>query len=156
VNRFEGQAAMELEFAAARFATDEHYPAAFRQRPAPAMGDRLPLLDQDPELFELDWEPLLLSLIGDLQRPARVGLVAARFHNALAQAVVEVAKKLGERRVILSGGCFQNRLLLERTVARLEAEGFEAVRHQRIPPNDGGIALGQAVAAGLIASKGEP
>ena len=112
-------------------------------------------MDQAPELFELDWEPLLRALIGDLKRPTRVGLVAARFHNALAEAVVEAAKKIGERRVILSGGCFQNRLLLERIVARLEAEGFDAVRHQRVPPNDGGIALGQAVAAGLIASKGE-
>jgi hydrogenase maturation protein HypF len=155
-NRYEGQAAMELEFAASRFPTDERYPAAFRQRPAPAVEVVLPLLDQAQELFELDWGPLLLALIGDLKRPARVGLVAARFHNALAEAAVEAAKKLGERRVILSGGCFQNRLLLERTVARLEAEGFEAVRHQRVPPNDGGIALGQAVAAGLAATKGEP
>jgi hydrogenase maturation protein HypF len=156
VNRFEGQAAMELEFAAARFPTEERYPVAFRQRPAPAFGAPMPLLGQPPELFELDWKPLLLALIGDLRRPARVGLIAARFHNGLAEAAVEAAKKLGEPRVILSGGCFQNRLLLERTVARLEAEGFEAVRHQRVPPNDGGIALGQAVAAGLIASKGKP
>jgi hydrogenase maturation protein HypF len=49
--------------------------------------------------------------------------------------------------VVLSGGCFQNRVLVERTVARLEARGFRPYWHQRFPPNDGGIALGQAYAA---------
>ena len=53
----------------------------------------------------------------------------------------------GKRRVVLSGGCFQNRYLTERTVQRLQAAGFRPYWHQRVPPNDGGIALGQIVAA---------
>jgi hydrogenase maturation protein HypF len=59
---------------------------------------------------------------------------------------VDVAGRAGLERVALSGGCFQNRYLLERTVARLAAEGFRPCWPQRVPPNDGGIALGQVVA----------
>ena len=58
-----------------------------------------------------------------------------------------VAKETGQRRVVLSGGCFQNRYLTERTVLRLRKEGFLPYWHQRVPPNDGGIALGQILAA---------
>ena len=56
-------------------------------------------------------------------------------------------KHVGEQRVVLTGGCFQNRYLTERAVRRLQAEGFQPYWHQRVPPNDGGIALGQVVAA---------
>ena len=73
--------------------------------------------------------------------------ISAKFHNALAESVVAVAKKIGENRVVLSGGCFQNRCLTERTVARLRAEKFSPYWHQRVPPNDGGIVLGQVAAA---------
>jgi hydrogenase maturation protein HypF len=75
-------------------------------------------------------------------------VIAAKFHNGLAEAAVEVARRIGENRVVLSGGCFQNRCLTERVVHRLREEGFRPYWHQRVPPNDGGIALGQiAVAA---------
>jgi len=63
------------------------------------------------------------------------------------EAIVAVARRIALERVALSGGCFQNRFLTERAVRRLEAEGFRPYWHQRIPPNDGGIALGQIVAA---------
>jgi hydrogenase maturation protein HypF len=59
---------------------------------------------------------------------------------------VGVAEHIGEPRVAISGGCFQNRYLLERTVNRLRQENFEPYWHQRVPPNDGGIALGQIFA----------
>jgi hydrogenase maturation protein HypF len=72
--------------------------------------------------------------------------MAARFHLGLADAIAAVARAVGERRVALSGGCFQNRLLTELVVARLEEEGFRPIWHQRVPPNDGGVALGQAAA----------
>jgi hydrogenase maturation protein HypF len=72
-----------------------------------------------------------------------------RFHNALANWIVDVAEHAGEHRVALSGGVFQNGYLVERTAALLEARGFEVYTHQRVPPNDGGIALGQAVIAAL-------
>jgi hydrogenase maturation protein HypF len=72
---------------------------------------------------------------------------AARFHSKLAEAIVTVARHVGEKCVVLSGGCFQNRYLTERTVKKLMDAGFTAYWHQRIPPNDGGIAVGQIVAA---------
>ena len=68
----------------------------------------------------------------------------------LVQSIVTVARRIGEPTVVLSGGCFQNRLLLERAIERLREENFRPVWHQRIPPNDGGIALGQVAAAAMI------
>jgi hydrogenase maturation protein HypF len=61
--------------------------------------------------------------------------------------IVAVARRIGEERVALSGGCFQNKYLTERAARRLQSEGFRPYWHQRVPPNDGGIALGQLVAA---------
>jgi hydrogenase maturation protein HypF len=78
-------------------------------------------------------------------------VVAARFHNGVATAVVEAAAALRERTglatVALSGGVFQNLLLLGRVVAWLEARGFLVLTHSRVPPNDAGISLGQAAVA---------
>ncbi len=79
-------------------------------------------------------------------RGVPAGEISVKFHNALAEAVVGVARQVEQLRVALSGGCFQNRYLTERTVNRLRAEGFRPYWHQRVPPNDGGIAFGQAVA----------
>jgi len=128
---FEGQSAMELEWAAEGSSPEELYP--------------LPVADGSPRL--LDWGPLLTALLADLAAGRPRAEIAGRFHNSLAEAVVRVAEIVGEARVLLSGGCFQNRLLTERTVARLRAAGFQPYWHQRVPPNDGGIALGQLVAA---------
>jgi hydrogenase maturation protein HypF len=85
-------------------------------------------------------------------------LVAARFHNGLAAATVAACQALREKSrletVALSGGVFQNMLLLERTVAGLERTGFRALVHSRVPPNDGGISLGQtAVAAARLRAR---
>ena len=64
----------------------------------------------------------------------------------MADAIVGIAERVGERRVVLTGGCFQNRYLTERVVASLDTAGFRPYWHQRIPPNDGGIAVGQIAA----------
>jgi len=69
------------------------------------------------------------------------------FHDTLAGVIVAVARRVGEPKVLLTGGCFQNRHLTERAVTRLEAAGFRPYWHQRVPPNDGGISLGQIVVA---------
>lgn len=131
-NHFEGHAAMELEFSAEGFCDEDGYD--------------LPLV-AGPVAPVLDWGPLLRGLAADMAAGLPPGRMAAKFHEALAAAVVTVARANGENRVALSGGCFQNRRLTERTVARLRAAGFAAYWHQRVPPNDGGIALGQVVAA---------
>jgi len=129
---YEGQAAMELEFALDGIETNEHY--------------NLSLVTGHSSLV-LDWSPMIEALLSDVQNGVAVGRISAKFHNTLAEVVVTVAKKAGKLRVALSGGCFQNRYLTERTVRRLQAAGFQPYWHQRVPPNDGGIALGQAVAA---------
>jgi len=130
--RFEGQAAMELEFALDGVETEEHY--------------ELPLVTRHSSLV-LDWSPMIEAMLVDVQQGVSVGIISAKFHNALAEAIVAVAKRAGQNRVVLSGGCFQNRYLTERAVRRLQAEGFRPYWHQRVPPNDGGIALGQVIAA---------
>ena len=156
--RFEGQAAMRLEFAIEDVRTDETYSLPIREQPSPltvtsgfaamlagAGAPPLPAARRLPPV--LDWAPLLKAILSDVSAGVSAGTVSARFHNALANAVVAVARRIGQNRVILSGGCFQNRYLTERTVQRLQAAGFRPYWHQRVPPNDGGIALGQIVAA---------
>lgn len=130
--RYEGQAAMELEFAAEAAGTDEAYPFAIRDGQSP---------------WVVDWEPMIRAMLDDVAENKPVGWLAAKFHNALVEMIVAVARRIGREQVVLSGGCFQNRYLTERAVRRLEQENFRAYWHQRVPPNDGGIALGQMVAA---------
>jgi hydrogenase maturation protein HypF len=130
-SRFEGQAAMELEFVLDGIETDEHYDLHLVTGYAPT----------------LDWSPMILGIGRDLVCGVALGEISAKFHNALAEAIVRVAQHVDCPRVALSGGCFQNRYLTERVVRRLREEGFQPYWHQRVPPNDGGIALGQVVAA---------
>ena len=149
-SRYEGQAAMELEFAADRFSTEEAYALNFmnaRNRSAAAEAAEGTDRRWGQLAIIIDWEPMIWSMLDDIRCRRPVGLVAAKFHNTMAEAIVAVARLLGEERIALSGGCFQNRYLTERTVRRLMSEGFRPYWHQRVPPNDGGIALGQLVAA---------
>ena len=136
---FEGQAAMALE-ALADPGERGAYPFPLLPRPA------------DGAPATLDWGPLLLALLDDGAKGASLPLRSARFHNALVEGIAAVARHAGSPRVALSGGCFQNRLLLERTCARLAAEGFEVLTHRLVPPNDGGLALGQAMVAAAALS----
>jgi hydrogenase maturation protein HypF len=75
------------------------------------------------------------------------GKLAARFHNALARGCLDVAHAVGRESVALSGGCFHNRLLAERVEALLARDGFRVLTHRRVPPGDGGLAVGQLWAA---------
>ncbi|WP_322800313.1 carbamoyltransferase HypF [Thermoflexus sp.] len=131
---FEGQAAMALEFLAD--------PAERRAYP-------LPLVENPggEPAWVLDWRPLLEAILEDLRRRTDRGRIAARFHRALVEAIVAVARAVGETRVALTGGCFQNRYLTEEAARRLEEEGFTVLLHRQVPPNDGGISLGQILIA---------
>ena len=80
-----------------------------------------------------------------LQHRNILGKIAAKFHNTLISAALIMAQKAGQERIVLSGGCFQNTYLLEGLIRHLHQEGFTAYWHRNIPPNDGGIAFGQAV-----------
>jgi hydrogenase maturation protein HypF len=134
ITKFEGQGAMELEFALDGLHTDETYPAP--------LGEG----DQQSTII-VDWQPMMLSVINDVRRGVPAGIISAKFHNTMAESIVAVARRVSEERVALTGGCFQNKYLTERAIRRLRDEGFRPYWHQRIPPNDGGIALGQIVAA---------
>jgi hydrogenase maturation protein HypF len=135
--RFEGQAAMELEFAIAGLQTDESYSYDITPRETPT-GESLLLVD---------WAGIARGILSDLKREVSIALISAKFHNTLAEVIVAVAKRCGHPQVALSGGCFQNRYLTERAATLLAQEGFRPYWHQHIPPNDGGIAFGQIVAA---------
>jgi hydrogenase maturation protein HypF len=131
-NRFEGQAAMLLENQIGALRMEEAYP-----------------------LTGGDWSPLVSDLMQDLRAGMPVSRIAARFHNALVNWIVNVAEQVKEKQVVLSGGVFQNRYLTERAAAVLEARGFLVHTHRQVPPNDGGIALGQAVmSAGPLQRRG--
>jgi hydrogenase maturation protein HypF len=127
---FDAEAPMRLESAAAENIND-FYP--FRVKDTVMFGDTLE------------------AVISDL-RSEKTGVISARFHNTVAQVILEAAKgiqvKYSLNKVVLSGGVFQNRYLLEKTLYLLRSEGFRVFCHHLVPPNDGGISLGQlAVAA---------
>ncbi|MCU1310895.1 MAG: (NiFe) hydrogenase maturation protein HypF [Candidatus Angelobacter sp.] len=131
---FEGQAAIELEQIAMN-GVDEAYPFAI----------------DDCEPWQIDTRPVIEAIVGDLKRNKPATHISAAFHNTLAEIIVEVCRRIrsrdGIRNVCLSGGTFQNMYLLRRAVAGLRSGGFEVFLHAEIPPNDGGISLGQAVIA---------
>jgi hydrogenase maturation protein HypF len=134
INAYEGQAAMELEWAAG---DDEAPPYSFICHPATTPD--APVI--------VDWEPMIDELVAEIRTGAPASRMAARFHRTLAAIIGSTAELFGRERVALSGGCFQNRLLTESAIRELTARGFRPYWHQRVPPNDGGIALGQIVAA---------
>ncbi|KAA3614333.1 MAG: carbamoyltransferase HypF [Planctomycetota bacterium] len=139
--RFEGQAAMALEFAADTAEEDDVlYPFPLRQ---------------DREPWELNWQPCLEALLADRAAGLPIAKIARRFHRSLAAAVVLVAQAAALEKVLLTGGCFQNRLLTEACLLALPQAGFQVYRHQRIPPNDGGIAVGQILAQSLASAAAE-
>ncbi len=133
--RHEGQAAMELEFCMGAVVEGkvEAYPVRL------AKGGEGPAV--------LDWGPMIEGILESLGEGVAVPVIARRFHETLATGIVEVAREAGCERVVLSGGCFQNQVLTGRAVAWLREGGFQPYWHQRVPPNDGGIALGQVAAA---------
>jgi hydrogenase maturation protein HypF len=128
ISRFEGDAAMQFE-AIARNSASEPYPFAIRRT---------------ERSLELDWGPMICAICDSFEAPAEKSF---RFHASLASGIAQIADLVGIRSVALSGGCFQNKLLTELTWKALTDAGFRPYGHQRIPPNDGGLAFGQAVAA---------
>ena len=126
---YEGQAASALEWIAAP--EDRGYEFLLR--------------DGEEGALILDWQPVLEAILADLGAGVAPAAIAGAFHAALARAIVAVAGRIGLKRVALTGGCFQNGLLTDLAVTGLRAAGFAPLWHRRVPPNDGGIALGQAV-----------
>ncbi|WP_188987498.1 carbamoyltransferase HypF [Saccharopolyspora thermophila] len=137
VNDYEGQAAIELE-----------------QLADPTERGRYELPVSGGDVLRLRGADLIREVVNDVLAGAAPSAVAARFHNAVGRAIVEACVRVrdstGVRTAALSGGVFQNALLLDRTTAALRARGFQVLVHSRVPPNDGGISLGQAAVAGAL------
>lgn len=144
---YEGQAAVELEA------------LATRARPAAGSYELVVSSSAAGEPIVLDPAPALEDLMTDLASGTAVELLAARFHAGVAEATAracsELAAARGVQTVVLAGGVFQNRLLVENTAAALEKAGLRVLLPERLPPNDGAIAFGQVAVAGW-ASSGRP
>jgi hydrogenase maturation protein HypF len=149
----EGEAAIHLEAVAREVGS------------APGSGPgRYAFELREPEVggaWRIDPAPVLRGLVDDLEAGAPVGVMAAGFHRAVAEATAEVCRRVlespvaegGPRRVGITGGVFQNRLLTRLTVEELEARGVDALLHRVVPPNDGGLSVGQAMIGAALRSR---
>jgi hydrogenase maturation protein HypF len=140
-NRYEGQAPMQLEFAALK--------AQHIQKSYPI---NIKLAHDKASMCILDWQPMINTIISDILQNVDRNKIATTFHNSLAQMILVAAENSGQNRVVLSGGAFQNKLLVEKTIDLLSQHDFQVYTHQRVPPNDGGISLGQIAALGYLQS----
>jgi hydrogenase maturation protein HypF len=140
---YEAQAAVELEAAALTAGVLSGSGYAFPLRPSGPAGTGAELL-ADPG-------PLLAAVVDDLRREVLPAVIAARFHAAVAELVHRICLSARERygldTVALTGGVFANTLLSSSCAAALAQDGFTVLRHHRVPPNDGGLALGQLIVA---------
>jgi hydrogenase maturation protein HypF len=138
---FEGQAAIELEMAT-----------------VPGVDDCYSSEIDSGEPAQIDMRPAIQDIVRDLRKQEANQVIASRFHNTIAALIAEVCRRVRDHehlnRVCLSGGSFQNMYLLDRAVALLRKMNFEVFLHSLVPPNDGGISLGQAVIANQILNSG--
>ena len=137
--QYEGQAAIALEvLATPLFADEQAYPQAWA-------------IDRNGGLSVLSWQGLWLAVLADLKRGADKARIAARIHHSLiaatVQLLIELSSQTGVDTIALSGGVFQNRLVLEGVSGQLQEQGKTVLLPQWLPTNDGGLALGQAVIA---------
>lgn len=133
INQYEGQAAMILENDAFKTNAMEAYHFA--------IAGKAPLI--------VDWQAMIAAVLTDIGN-GHAAVVARKFHNTLAQIIAALAERAALPTVVLSGGCFQNAVLTEAAIAQLKSAGFRVYCHSQIPPNDGGLALGQLYAAHFI------
>ena len=127
----EGQAAMKVQFAAEACKEEGCYEFVLKNTEQPIV---------------VDWEPMILHILHDMCNSVSASVIASRFHSTLVQMIAAVAEIVDETHVVLTGGCFQNRYLAEQSINALRSAGRVAHINGIIPPNDGGIALGQLAA----------
>jgi hydrogenase maturation protein HypF len=140
---FEGQAAMAVEFAAASEAARSPGPVQPFSIPVTPAGNGAQVLRV------IDWGPAFGAILDDVE--GKAAAIALRFHETLVSAALAVIEPEAGKRIV---GCFQNRLLSERLSAALGERGGEVYWHRRVPPNDGGLAVGQAGIALAVESRG--
>jgi hydrogenase maturation protein HypF len=140
---FAGQAALQLEWAIDGYVTDAVYPYQIQQQ--------INSLKNKPPL-QFDYTLMIRAILQDLSDRVSLAVIAATFHNTLVAGLVDIAVQLRHQypemiQIVLTGGCFQNRYLLERSINHLQKQNFIVGYHHQIPSNDGGISAGQVVAA---------
>lgn len=123
---YEGQAAMELEFISD---PDEKGAYSFS------------LVDGNP--FMLDWRPMISEILTDIDQNVPVSEIGGKFHRTMVNIMISVAKEKGYQQIVVGGGCFQNKILLENLISASEANGIKVFWPHHIPTNDGGISFGQ-------------
>jgi len=133
---YEGQAAMELESFCSSGITEGYKFRTYKEE----------------EKFIIDPQEIFINIIKDLKKGLDKKIIAAKFHNTVAEFTVDLCGKIRENTgingIALSGGVFQNKYLTEKAIFSLEDKGFKVYIQRKVPPNDGGISLGQAVVAG--------
>ncbi len=133
---YEGQAAMELESFCASGIKGKYNFCVYMEE----------------EKFIIDPQEIFIDIIKDLKKGLDKKIIAAKFHNTVTEFTVDLCGKIRENtginKIALSGGVFQNKYLTEKVIFSLEDKGFEVYIQRKVPPNDGGISLGQAVVAG--------
>jgi hydrogenase maturation protein HypF len=134
---YEGQAARELEYAIANFPTDKAY--RFKLIQTLNTANNAPLV--------IDWRVIIAEILTDFMNQISTAEISAKFHNTLIEIIIAVAKQIGRKQIVLTGGCWQNKYLTEKAIALLKQENFVPYWHHQIPCNDGGIAIGQIMAA---------
>jgi hydrogenase maturation protein HypF len=151
---YEGQAAVELEMAAHSSVIARPVPSKARELDEAISGNNESYpyhIVEDEGMRVVRLRDLLSAVIEDLHQGISKGRISVKFHNTIARMINEmchlIADETGVSQVALSGGVFQNRLLLRKTVGLLESSGFQVFTHRQVPCNDGGISLGQAVIA---------
>ena len=142
---YDGEAAMRLEFAVRSTESVAHYPFAILRADNAKFSLNLPL--------EIDHQPLLFAILKEIESGVPREIIATKFHHTLVAMTMEIGQLLTQEQVlhtkniVLAGGCFQNRYLLTQMRDRLQKSGYNVYSAQTIPPNDGGLAVGQIVAA---------
>lgn len=134
---FEGRAGMLLETQCSDLDEGPY--------PLPLMAADSPIQGRATPEYWLDHRQLIRAVVADVRAGVAMSIVSARLHAALCDAVNEVCRKVNVERVVISGGCFQNRRLTERCVGLIEAQGKQLLVHRHVPPNDGGLSFGQAL-----------
>lgn len=132
---YEGQAAMELEAAIGDFSIDVYNFELIR-----------PKNNLDSPII-IDWQPMVQEIAIEYINKKSIAEIAAKFHNTLVEIIIAVAKQIGREQIVLTGGCWQNKYLTERAIARLKQEHFIPYWHHQVSCNDSGLAVGQIAAA---------
>jgi hydrogenase maturation protein HypF len=141
INKYEGQAAIELEACA-----DQH-----------EKGNYGFAVEKHGDQWVMDVLPMWSELTADIEKSCRLESMAQKFHLTLVRmflsTLLNLRDETGLNRVVLSGGVFHNQVLLINLIEQLSAKGFMVYHHQKVPPGDGGISLGQAIIASEVGNE---